>query len=124
MPDDKSPLGRAKGGIARAQQLTPEKRREIARKAAATRWSEDLSEAEVCVGEARFAAQLVVDGDDRDRAAACDQRHVEPGPDPHPSAEDHTAVIELAGGRPDVGLRVLLPAPAWRQDVAAHYRSG
>ena len=44
-PDDRDPaavaLGRkggAKGGPARAAALTPERRREIARKAAATRW--------------------------------------------------------------------------------------
>src|SRR5438874_1543359 len=69
MPDDKSPLGRAKGGIARAQQLTPEKRREIARKAAATRWSEDLSEA-VCgspdrplrIGEVEIECYVLEDG--------------------------------------------------------------
>lgn len=33
-----SRLGARKGGLARAAKLTPEKRREIARKAAETRW--------------------------------------------------------------------------------------
>jgi hypothetical protein len=39
--------GKARGGIARAERLSPEERTEIARKAATARWSEDLSEA-VC----------------------------------------------------------------------------
>lgn len=34
------PTGRAKGGVARAQALTPEKKKEIARKAALARWGE------------------------------------------------------------------------------------
>jgi hypothetical protein len=45
-PSDKNPhavalgrLGGQKGGIARAKKLTAEQRREIARKAAAARWS-------------------------------------------------------------------------------------
>lgn len=33
------PKGRAKGGLARAAKLSPERRREIARQAAAARWS-------------------------------------------------------------------------------------
>jgi len=36
-----SSLGAAKGGEARAAKLTPERRREIARKAAAARWGTD-----------------------------------------------------------------------------------
>ena len=45
------PTGRAKGGIARAERLSPEERRVIARKAAAQRWAtDDLPEA-VCGSE-------------------------------------------------------------------------
>jgi general stress protein YciG len=50
-PDDRDPaavaLGRkggAKGGPARAAALTPERRREIAQKAAAARWAEREAE--------------------------------------------------------------------------------
>jgi hypothetical protein len=38
---DQEPIGRARGGIARAQALTPQRRREIARKAAASRWKSE-----------------------------------------------------------------------------------
>lgn len=41
------PSGKARGGKARAERLSPEERRAIARKAAAARWSDDLTEA-VC----------------------------------------------------------------------------
>ena len=44
MADDEA-RGRARGGIARAQRLSPEERRAIARKGAAARWSETLTEA-------------------------------------------------------------------------------
>ena len=37
--------GRARGAIARAEALTPEKRREIAKKAAAARWNEQIPKA-------------------------------------------------------------------------------
>jgi hypothetical protein len=40
--DDDQVTGRARGGIARAAALTKEKRREIAQRAAAARWSRDL----------------------------------------------------------------------------------
>jgi len=36
---DASTKGRARGGVARAAALTPERRSEIARKAAAARWA-------------------------------------------------------------------------------------
>ena len=36
--DEPEPVGRQKGGHARAAALTPEQRREIAKKAAAARW--------------------------------------------------------------------------------------
>lgn len=39
--------GRARGGVARAERLTPEERSEIARRAAAARWSAEVTEA-VC----------------------------------------------------------------------------
>src|ERR1700688_1526835 len=37
--------GRAKGGLARAGALTKKRRKDIAKKAAAARWSEDIKEA-------------------------------------------------------------------------------
>lgn len=61
--------GRAKGGIARAAKLTPEERSSIAKKAAAARWTEDISEA-VCgspdhplrIGEIEIEAYVLEDG--------------------------------------------------------------
>jgi hypothetical protein len=43
--DEERHDGRARGGIARAQRLSPEERSNIARKAAAARWQDGLSEA-------------------------------------------------------------------------------
>jgi hypothetical protein len=40
--EDSKPSGRARGGVARAQQLSPEQRKAIAEKAAAARWGTDL----------------------------------------------------------------------------------
>lgn len=37
--------GRAKGGVARAKGMTPERRKEIGKKAAAARWSDDIKQA-------------------------------------------------------------------------------
>ena len=45
---EKAPVGRAKGGIARAKQLTPSERSAIARKAAARRWEVDHLPYAVC----------------------------------------------------------------------------
>lgn len=42
---DKDLSGKSKGGAARAAKLTPEQRKEIAQKAAASRWSKDIVEA-------------------------------------------------------------------------------
>ena len=61
--------GRAKGGIERAKRLPPEERSEIARKAAAARWSENLTEA-VCgspdhplkIGEVEIECYVLQDG--------------------------------------------------------------
>lgn len=39
MSDEKKPVGRAKGGVARAKSLQPEERSDIAKRAAAARWS-------------------------------------------------------------------------------------
>ena len=39
--------GRAKGGVARAASLSPAERSEIARRAAASRWSSDVSAADL-----------------------------------------------------------------------------
>jgi hypothetical protein len=47
MADEEHEIGRARGGRARAESLSPEKRSEIAKRAAAARWSDDISEA-VC----------------------------------------------------------------------------
>ena len=43
--DDDASTGRARGGVARANSLAPERRSEIAREAAAKRWREDLPQA-------------------------------------------------------------------------------
>src|SRR5947207_5607581 len=40
-----SPLNPSKGGIARAEKLTPEERQEIARRAAEARWSGEIPKA-------------------------------------------------------------------------------
>jgi hypothetical protein len=61
--------GRAKGGIARAAKLTPEERRAIARKAAAARWTEEISDA-ICgspdhplrIGDIEIEAYVLEDG--------------------------------------------------------------
>lgn len=56
----------AKGGHARAQALSREQRREIAREAALTRWSADVlratHEGEVRIGSARIAAAVLPNG--------------------------------------------------------------
>lgn len=46
MDDQEQPSGKSKGGIARAESLTPDQRAEIARKAAMARWDSDLPKAE------------------------------------------------------------------------------
>jgi len=61
--------GKAKGGIARAKSLTPEQRSEIARKAAAARWNDELTEA-VCgspdsplrIGDIEIECYVLEDG--------------------------------------------------------------
>ena len=66
---DETKNGKAKGGRARAERLTPEERREIARKAARARWAEDVSEA-VCgsadqpltIGNAEIECYVLQDG--------------------------------------------------------------
>ncbi len=66
---DEETQGRAKGGKARAQRLSPEERREIAQKAATARWSEEVSEA-VCgsadqplrIGHAEIECYVLQDG--------------------------------------------------------------
>ena len=50
MSTDK-PVGRAKGGIARANQLSPQERKAIAKKAAAQRWATDNLPNAVCSSE-------------------------------------------------------------------------
>ncbi len=53
----------SKGGKARAENLTPERRREIARKAAASRWDKDLPEAilegSIPLGDSEIACAIV-----------------------------------------------------------------
>ena len=60
------PQGRAKGGIARAQKLTPERRSEIARKGAEARHSVPLPrathEGDLKIGEATIACAVLEDG--------------------------------------------------------------
>jgi hypothetical protein len=61
--------GRAKGGLARAERLTPEERSRIAKKAAAARWNEELTEA-VCgspdqplrIGDIEIECYVLEDG--------------------------------------------------------------
>lgn len=61
--------GKAKGGVARAERLTPERRREIAKKGASARWDEDVPQA-VCgspdrplrIGNAVLQAYVLEDG--------------------------------------------------------------
>jgi len=61
--------GKARGGIARAQNLSSEKRSEIARKAAAARWQKDLGEA-ICgspdqplkIGNVELECYVLADG--------------------------------------------------------------
>lgn len=58
--------GRAAGGRARAKSLSPERRREIARKAAESRWTKDLSEAmhtgSIHLGNAEISCAVLDDG--------------------------------------------------------------
>lgn len=60
------PNGKAKGGVARREALTPERRSEIARKAAATRWESELPlathEGEFKLGEEVVACAVLPGG--------------------------------------------------------------
>lgn len=61
--------GRARGGIARAERLTPEQRTEIARKAAHARWNDEITEA-ICgspdqplrIGDVEIECYVLEDG--------------------------------------------------------------
>lgn len=57
---------RAAGGIARSAKLPPEQRAEIAKKAAQTRWSKGVPQAdftgEIVIGEMRFPCSVLSDG--------------------------------------------------------------
>lgn len=60
-------LGKAKGGLARAEVLSPERRTEIAKKAAAARWGEDEVPraeftGELKIGEMVFPCSVLSDG--------------------------------------------------------------
>ena len=69
MDREERPHGRARGGIARAERLSPKRRSEIAKKAAAARWSEELNEA-VCgspdhplrIGDVEIECYVLQDG--------------------------------------------------------------
>jgi hypothetical protein len=63
--------GKAKGGLARAASLTPEERKEIAKKAAITRWSNDQSNSNLpkaaypgtlVIGDMKFPCSVLSDG--------------------------------------------------------------
>lgn len=58
------PTGKAKGGAARAQSLTPEERSEIAKKAASARWSnvKATHRGEVIIGDIRIPCAVLEDG--------------------------------------------------------------
>jgi P63C domain len=61
-----SPRGRAKGGIARAEALSPKTRKEIAKKAAAARWDSDVPTAthigELEIGDLKLPCAVLPDG--------------------------------------------------------------
>jgi hypothetical protein len=66
MADDEI-VGRAKGGIARAAALTPERRREIAQKAIAARWNKDVPQAThagvLTIGDAEIPCYVLENGE-------------------------------------------------------------
>lgn len=67
--DNNSPVGRAKGGVARAERLTAAQRSEIAKKGAAARWQGGISQA-ICgsadqplrIGEIEIECYVLEDG--------------------------------------------------------------
>ena len=63
---DEIPTGRSRGGVARAQSLTPERRQEIGREAAAKRWANDLPqsthEAPLNLAGQELSAAVLEDG--------------------------------------------------------------
>lgn len=69
MSSEDETTGKARGGIARAKSLTPEQRSEIAKKAAASRWNDAISEA-VCgspdhplkIGDIEIECYVLEDG--------------------------------------------------------------
>jgi len=63
------PIGRAKGGLARAEALSPEQRKEIAKKAAAARWAEPVVQAThgsedhpLTIGDIKIPCYVLEDG--------------------------------------------------------------
>ncbi len=66
MTHDTAPQGKALGGAARAAALSPARRREIAKKAAAARWDESIPTAthigELTIGELRLPCAVLPDG--------------------------------------------------------------
>jgi hypothetical protein len=60
------PEGRAKGGLARAQALSPKTRKAIAKKAAAARWGDDIPTAthigEIEIGDLKLPCAVLPDG--------------------------------------------------------------
>ncbi|MHC8388412.1 P63C domain-containing protein [Pseudomonas sp. MDT2-39-1] len=69
MPKETTATGRAKGGIARSESLTPERRKEIAAKGARARWRSDGDElpiaeyaGELKFGELSFPCAVLPDG--------------------------------------------------------------
>lgn len=66
MSEKEEPLGRARGGIARAKALSADVRKEIARKAAETRWAGDIPQAShdgpLNVGGKELMAAVLPDG--------------------------------------------------------------
>lgn len=66
MDDDKEVSGKARGGFARAEVLSPEQRQEIARKAAASRWDAHLPaanyEGDFPIGETTVSCSVLADG--------------------------------------------------------------
>src|SRR6476661_2854579 len=60
------PEGRAKGGLARAEALSPKTRKAIAKKAAAARWDDDIPTAthigEIEIGDLKLPCAVLPDG--------------------------------------------------------------
>lgn len=76
MTSDDKPAGRAIGGVARAKSLAPERRREIAREAAARRWGTDSAQSIAELPQATHEAPLNLAGQEVFAAVLGDGRRL------------------------------------------------